>query len=97
MSMSSAPNHLLEAVMDRAGISNKGLAARVRELAQRDGESISPDHTSVRRWLNGKAPRGKTPHYVAQVLSAKLGRRVTLDEIGGGFKRSVRQHEIIAG
>jgi hypothetical protein len=68
--------------MDQAGISNKGLAARVRELAQREGKTISPDHVSVRRWLDGTNPKGMTPHYIALALSQKLGRRVTLQEIG---------------
>jgi hypothetical protein len=76
------PNRLLAAAMAEAGVSNKGLAARVRTLAQRDGHSISPDHVSVRRWLDGSVPRSRTSQYVARVLSAKLGRQVTPAELG---------------
>ncbi len=68
--------------MAEAGVSNKGLAARVRALARRDGGSISPDHVSVRRWLDGTVPRGRTSQYLAEVLGTKLGRRVTPDELG---------------
>ena len=78
------PNRRLAAVMQEAGISNKGLAKRVRDLAHQDGYEISPDHVAVRRWLDGKGPRGRTWHYLAKALSTKLGRRVTLEEIGFG-------------
>lgn len=76
------PNHRLAAVMAEASISNKGLAARVTDVARRDGHQISPDHVSVRRWLDGVEPRGETPRYIAIALSSKLGRPVHLEEIG---------------
>ncbi|MGH3801649.1 MAG: hypothetical protein ACRDTD_16255 [Pseudonocardiaceae bacterium] len=44
MSTEKEPNRLLAAVMAEAGVSNKGLAARVRARAARDGHSISSDH-----------------------------------------------------
>lgn len=74
--------------MAEAEISNKGLAARVRELAQRDGQTISADHVSVRRWLDGTRPKAATQNYIALALGAKLGRRVDLEEIGfnGGLQ-----------
>jgi hypothetical protein len=78
------PNRLLASVMAEAGVSNKGLAARVRALARQDGRPISSDHVSVRRWLDGSVPRGRTPEYVALALSAKLGRRVTSADLGLG-------------
>lgn len=82
MSTEKAPNRLLAAMMAEAGVSNKGLAARVRALAQRDGCPVSSDHVSVRRWLDGSTPRGRTSEYVAVALGAKLGRRVTPADIG---------------
>ena len=82
MSSHRAPNHLLAAVIAEAGVSNKGLAARVRALAHRDGFLISPDHVSVRRWLDGSMPRSRTSQYVALALSAKLGRQVTITNLG---------------
>lgn len=82
VSTERAPNRLLAAVMAEAGVSNKGLAAQVRAQAARDGYSISSDHVSVRRWLDGSMPRGRTSEYIALVLGAKLGRRVTLTDLG---------------
>lgn len=82
MSSKKVPNRLLAAVMAEAGVSNKGLAARVRALARRDEHPISSDHVSVRRWLDGSMPRGRTSQYVALALGAKLGRQVTPADIG---------------
>lgn len=82
MGIGREPNRRLAAVMAEARVSNKGLAARVREFAQRDGHVISTDHVSVRRWLDGVSPRGGTQHYIAAALGSKLGRCVTPEEIG---------------
>lgn len=82
VSTKKAPNRLLAAVMVEAGVSNKGLAARVRVLAHRDGYPVSSDHVSVRRWLDGSQPRERTSQYVALALGAKLGRQVTPADLG---------------
>ncbi|MGH3794038.1 MAG: helix-turn-helix domain-containing protein [Pseudonocardiaceae bacterium] len=82
MTTDKTPNHLLAAVMTEARISNKGLAARVRALAQRDGHPTSSDHVSVRRWLDGSMPRGRTARYIAAALGAKLGRQVSPGDLG---------------
>ncbi|WP_157474367.1 hypothetical protein [Parafrankia sp. EUN1f] len=58
------------------------MAARVAQAAGLDGHDISPDHVSVRRWLDGVQPREATARYIAQVLSSKLGRPVPLEELG---------------
>jgi hypothetical protein len=76
------PNRLLAAVMQQAGVSNKGLATRVRAEALKIGLDISPDHVSVRRWLDGMRPHQDTIRCIATALGAKLNRRVTCAEIG---------------
>jgi len=76
------PNQLLAAVMQQAGVSNKGLATRVRAEALKIGLDISPDHVSVRRWLDGMRPQQGTIRCIAAALGAKLNRRVTCAEIG---------------
>ncbi len=68
--------------MAEAGVSNKGLVARVRARAAQDDHSISSAHVSVRRWLDGSMPRERTSEYIALVLGAKLGRQVTLADLG---------------
>jgi hypothetical protein len=80
------PNHHLAAVMRQAGVSNKGLGRRVRELSETDGGSgpVRADHVQVSRWLAGRHPQPRTCRLIARALAEKLGRRVTLDEIGYG-------------
>ncbi len=68
--------------MRQAGVSNKGLATRVRAEAAKIGHDIAPDHVSVRRWLDGMRPHPGTVRCIAAALSAKLNRHVTLAEIG---------------
>jgi tetratricopeptide (TPR) repeat protein len=76
------PNRPLADAMREAGISNKGLAARVADLARRDDHNISPDHVSVRRWLDGVTPQARTQRYIAAALSARLGRRIEPTDLG---------------
>ncbi|MGH3566161.1 MAG: hypothetical protein ACRDRH_09040 [Pseudonocardia sp.] len=75
-------NHLLAAVMAEADVSNKGLAAQVHADAKRAGLHISPNHKSVRLWLEGSQPRDKTVPYIVSALRRKIGRKVTAAEIG---------------
>lgn len=80
------PNHHLAAVMRQAGVSNKGLGRRVRELSESDSGTapVRADHVQVSRWLAGRHPHPRTCRLIARALAEKLGRRVTLDEIGYG-------------
>lgn len=80
------PNRHLAAVMRQAGVSNKGLGRRVRELSESDGGSVPvrADHVQVSRWLAGRHPHPRTCRLIARALAEKLGRRVTLEEIGYG-------------
>ncbi|MGW2411390.1 sporulation protein [Streptomyces tubercidicus] len=80
--MSREPNHQLAAVMAEAGASNKGLAKRVREVAQRHGEHLGTTHVAVQRWLDGSGIQRQTAAFVAEALSDKLRRRVTPQELG---------------
>ncbi|WP_203791518.1 hypothetical protein [Paractinoplanes rishiriensis] len=63
-------------------MTNKGLAARVRTEGQRIGLTLSTDHVSVKRWLDGGRPQGDTARCIAAALGAKLGRVITFAEIG---------------
>jgi tetratricopeptide (TPR) repeat protein len=63
-------------------LSHKALARAVREFSAGCGEPVNCDHTSVSRWLGGSVPRGNGPRYIAQVLGRRLGRTVSLADIG---------------
>lgn len=71
-------------MIKEAGLSNTALAARVRAAAAEREVDISPNHVDVRRWLDGVRPRDETVRCIAAALGAKLGRRVSLADIGFG-------------
>ena len=81
--MPGAPNEQFAAVLAESGISKTGLAKRVRDLAEAQRiKSPATDHTAVERWLTGQKPRPATAKLVAQVLTRKLGRKVTESDLG---------------
>ncbi|MFD8937340.1 transcriptional regulator [Streptomyces sp. NPDC059578] len=78
------PNTLLDALLAEAGISRAGLAARVNQIGEMRGQSMRYDHSSVIRWLKGQRPRGIAAEAICEILGARLGRPVTLDDLGMG-------------
>ncbi|MFD7315022.1 sporulation protein [Streptomyces sp. NPDC059883] len=80
--MNREPNHQLAAVMAEAGSSNKGLAKRVREAAERHGERLGTAHVAVQRWRDGAGIQRQTAAFVAEALSDKLRRRITPKDLG---------------
>ncbi|WP_326752732.1 sporulation protein [Streptomyces hirsutus] len=80
--MSREPNAQLIAVMNEARISNKGLAKRMTDEAGRRGVELGTTHVSVQRWRNGSSIRPQTAAIMADVLSAKLDRRITPGDLG---------------
>ncbi|OON82215.1 transcriptional regulator [Streptomyces tsukubensis] len=78
------PNTLLDALLDEAGISHAGLAARVNQVGGARGVPLRYEHTAVARWLKGQRPRGQVPDLICEVLAGRLQRPVTLDDIGLG-------------
>ncbi|RZU51534.1 hypothetical protein EV385_3364 [Krasilnikovia cinnamomea] len=65
------PNERLAAFMRSAGVSRKALA-----------RLVGTDHTNVGRWLGGTRPRLATARRIADALSTRVGRTVSLQEIG---------------
>ncbi|MFE9887631.1 sporulation protein [Streptomyces scopuliridis] len=80
--MNRDANHQLAAVMAEAGASNKGLAKRVREVAQRHGEHVGTTHVAVQRWLDGGGIQRQTAAFVAEALGDRLRRKITPKDLG---------------
>jgi tetratricopeptide (TPR) repeat protein len=78
------PNTLLDALLEEAGFSHAGLAARVNRAGSARGLSLRYEHTAVARWLKGQRPRGRVPDLICEVLAERLRRTVTLDDVGLG-------------
>lgn len=83
------PNERLLALIREAGCSNAGLARRVNVCAAEFGLDFRYDKTSVARWIRGQQPRGRAGEIIAEALGRKLGRLVTVDEIGMGSARQL--------
>ncbi|UNZ17382.1 transcriptional regulator [Streptomyces sp. 891-h] len=76
------PNSQLDALLDQAGMSRAGLAARINRLGNQAGITLRYDHTAVARWLKGQRPRGRVPELICEILGRQLGRTLTLSDIG---------------
>ncbi|MFB9831021.1 transcriptional regulator [Actinoallomurus acaciae] len=88
----SEPNILLDALLDEAGISRAGLASRINRRTSEMGKPTQYDHTSVGRWVDKSAiPRGDTPSLICELIGHKLGRTLTLADIG--MNRALPTHE----
>ena len=79
----SSPNELFAALMDGAGCSRSALAKDIRELAAARGlKDVRCDHVDVGRWLQGMVPRGEKPALIAEALGRRLGRALSLSDLG---------------
>lgn len=77
------PNILLDALIDEAGMSHDGFASRVNQAGKQGGLVLLYDHASVRRWIrDATVPRGQVPELICEILSARLGRTITLSDAG---------------
>ncbi|QKW49922.1 transcriptional regulator [Streptomyces buecherae] len=82
-------NERLRALIAEADCSHSGLARQVNMCGRAHGMDLRYDKTSVSRWLRGQRPRDTVPKVIAEVLSGKLGRRVTLHEMGMAAEQDV--------
>ena len=78
MPQRSGPNRQLAVLIEEAGYSHKGLAARVVALGRARGyPGLKYNHSSVQRWLRGECPRAPAADLLAEVFSGAVGRPVT--------------------
>ncbi|OLB80999.1 MAG: hypothetical protein AUI14_04910 [Actinobacteria bacterium 13_2_20CM_2_71_6] len=82
MTVDRHPNDRLAAVLSEAGWSHAGLAKRVNDECQRYSVPRAYTPTSVANWLAGMVPAAPVPEVLAQLLSERLGRVITLGDLG---------------
>ncbi|HVK24271.1 MAG TPA: hypothetical protein VM677_23195 [Actinokineospora sp.] len=75
-------NLALRVLMADAGLSNTALAHAVVLGGRGEGVHLGTTTTSVRRMLDGCQPRWPVPRLVAEVLSKRLGYRVSVIDCG---------------
>lgn len=82
--MARERNAALAALLKEAGWSQPRAAAAVARVAAESGvrelQAISRSHIAM--WIQGTRPSGQAPHILCETLSRRLGRRLTLAEIG---------------
>ncbi|MFI1801111.1 sporulation protein [Streptomyces sp. NPDC020379] len=79
------PNADLARLIEASGASHKALAHRVNQLAQAAGIETDYSHTSIANWCRrGMTPKWPVPRLLAQAVGERLGRPVSLAEIGMG-------------
>ncbi|WP_242435741.1 hypothetical protein [Streptomyces sp. Root369] len=82
--MARERNVALAALLREAGWSQPQAAAAAARVAAECGvrelEAISRSHISM--WVLGTKPSGRAPHILREALSRKLGRRLTLADLG---------------
>ncbi|WP_244967327.1 transcriptional regulator [Streptomyces cacaoi] len=79
-----AANAQLDYWLRRAGFSNRELARAVTGRAAQEGERhVHPDESRVRRWrARGETPRAPVPRLIADLLSERVGTRLSIADIG---------------
>ena len=76
------PNIQLSGLLDEAKLSNMAFARDVRAIAAHHGHTLACDHNHVRRWREGHASRAVPPQFIAEALSRRLGRGLSLSDVG---------------
>lgn len=75
-------NEALHDALRDADITYEQLARDVRLVAAKSGDSLRTNKSAVAHWVKGKQPSAQTAVYIAEVLSRRLGREVSPDELG---------------
>ncbi|MCB5165679.1 tetratricopeptide repeat protein [Streptomyces bambusae] len=84
MASDRTPNRALGNVIAEAGSTYYALAREIRAVAAEAGQRLSTSPSAVAYWVAGGMPSGQTPLYIAEALTRRTKRRVTVAEIGLG-------------
>src|SRR5882757_5007938 len=77
------PNSRLRETIAATGRTYEALAKDVRRVAAENGELLQTNKSAISHWVSGtRLPTGQSGQYLAEALSRRVGRTVTLVEIG---------------
>lgn len=68
--------------MADAGLSYDQLARDVRAVAAESGDIVRTNKSAVAHWVAGRLPNPQTSRYIAEALSRRLGRTLTVIDLG---------------
>ncbi|GGU38317.1 Tat pathway signal protein [Streptomyces violascens] len=82
--MAYTRNEALAALLSEAGWQQGQAAAAFVRVAAECGatELLAVTRSHMSQWVRGVRPSGQTPHILCETLSRRLGRRLTLTDIG---------------
>ncbi len=80
--MEREPNPRLRDAIAVTGWTYEALARMVRRVAAENGEVLRTNKSAVAHWVEGVRPSGRSGRYVAEALSRRAGRVVSMAEIG---------------
>jgi transcriptional regulator with XRE-family HTH domain len=78
----ASPNPSLRRLLTEAGWTEQQLAREVNATGAETGLTLRYDRSAVSHWLAGRRPWGPVPALLAETLSRRLGRPVTLADAG---------------
>ncbi|MGP3986665.1 hypothetical protein [Streptomyces sp. 3N207] len=81
-SRSRTPNRALRALLEETEWTQAAFARALARLGAEVGIHLRYDRTSVAHWLRGSRPDPRVQHLMAEALSRRLGRRVTVADLG---------------
>ncbi|MGO4458953.1 tetratricopeptide repeat protein [Streptomyces sp. M-16] len=84
MSGERRPNSALADGISEAGVTYYALAREIRSVAAEAGRRLSTGPSAVAYWVSGGKPSGQTPAYIAEALTRRTKRKVTVAETGQG-------------
>ncbi|OEJ29995.1 hypothetical protein [Streptomyces subrutilus] len=76
------PNHQLRELVAESGLTYEAVAKAVCAVAGECGAHLRTNKSAVEHWISGSVPQGDTPRYLAVALSRRLGRLLTLADLG---------------
>ncbi|MFI1965515.1 tetratricopeptide repeat protein [Streptomyces pathocidini] len=76
------PNGRLRDAIAATGWTYEALARAVRRVAAENGEVLRTNKSAVAHWVDGARPSGRAGQYLAEALSRRSNRWITLTEIG---------------
>src|SRR2546421_346623 len=83
MARDANPNEALASVISESGWTYDALAHAVRRVAAENNDPVASNKSNVSHWVRyGVQPSGNVGTYLAEALSRRLERTVTLGEIG---------------
>ncbi|MEV7775921.1 sporulation protein [Kitasatospora sp. NPDC086791] len=84
------PNTALARIVEESGSSKKSLAHRLNKLCEQAGQPRSYTYRSWTNWTEkGMVPKPPIPELIATLLSDRIGRRVSLADIGMAARTAV--------